>query len=240
MRIRAVAFGVSVLSLCRAAGAAAPPPPPEDDVVVEDEPPPPSSHGYHLETPSKLGFGLEGYAGIATAFNSGEDRAHALAGGLARFRLHYFQLGGSFEITDSGADTGLGENPIEHWRAFGGFAGVFLPFDHWATFDATLGLGARTYGNSLSIYGDNGLSKTLTALTLRIGVSDRMTHKLIAPRIGAALAFSSDLSRVDVPWQRRYVDVDGNVSETNGATPIGAISISLVVSIGLEIGGRPR
>lgn len=241
MKTRTVLFGVAVLALCHAAWAAgAPPPQVPDDEPIEDEPQPSSNSGFRLEPPSKLGFGLEGYAGIATAFNGGEDRAHAVVGGLARFRFHYFELGGTAEITDSGENKDFSEQPIEHWRAFGGFAGVVLPYERWATFDATVGLGARTYVNESSIYGDHGLSKSLTALTFRFGVSDRMTHKLIAPRLGAALAISTDLSREDVPWRRRYVASDGTVSETKGATPVGAVSILFIVTAGLELGARPR
>jgi hypothetical protein len=240
MRILAAACGVSVLSFCRAVLAAAPAEPPDEYADIEAEPPAPAGTGFHLDAPSKLGFGIEGYGGVATAFNSGPDRAHALVGGLARFRLHYFQLGGTFEITDSGEAKVLGESSIEHWRSVGGFAGVLLPYARWISLDASVGLGARTYVNSTSIYGANGLSTSLTALTFRVGVSDRMTHRLIAPRLGAGLIVSTDLSRVDVPWKRRYVAADGTVSETTGATPIGGISIALTVTIGLELGGRPR
>jgi len=242
MRVWVVAFGVTLLSVCRSAVAAGADPAavPEVDEVVEEEPAPSSGAGFRLEAPSKLGFGLESYAGIAAVFTSGEDRAHALAGALARLRLHYFQVGGTFEITDSGEAKTLGEYQIEHWRAFGGFLGVFVPYEHWVTFDATLGIGARTYVNSMTIYGDHGLSTSLTALTLRLGVSDRMTHKLVAPRLGGALVLSADLSRADVGWHRRYVAADGTVSESSGTTPIGGVSIALVVTAGFELGGRPR
>jgi hypothetical protein len=241
MRIRAAAIGVSLLSFGRAALAAAPAEPPDEyaDVTADAVDPLPSARGFHLDAPSNFGFGLEGYAGVAAAFNSGPDRAHALVGGLARFRFHYFQLGGTFEITDSGEDKALGEDPLEHWRAVGGFAGVLLPFEHWITLDASVGLGMRTYANSLAIYGDNGLSSSLTSLTFRLAVSDRMTHRLIGPRLGAALMVSTDLSSVDVPWTRRYVAADGTVSQTSGTTPIGGTSIALVVTAGFELGGRP-
>ena len=240
MRILAAVCGVSILCFCRAVLAAAPVEPPDEYADVEAEPPAPAAGGFHLDAPSKLGFGIDGYAGIATAFNSGPQRAHALVGGLARFRFHYLQLGGTFEITDSGEAKGLGEAPIENWRNAGGFAGVLLPYARWITLDASVGLGARTYLNSTSIYGANGLSTSLAALTFRLGVSDRMTHKLIAPRLGAALIVSTDLSRADVPWKRRYVSASGEVSETTGTTPIGGVSIALTVTIGLELGGRPR
>jgi hypothetical protein len=242
MRIRAAVIGVSILSSGGVALAAAPAAPPDEyaDVSVEDEDPAPAGTGFHLDAPSKFGFGLEGYGGIATGFNSGPVRAHALVGGLARFRLHYFQLGGTFEATDSGEDKTFDESPLEHWRAASGFVGVLLPYNHWITLDGSIGLGSRTYTNASTIYGDQGFSKSLTALTFRLAISDRLTHRLISPRIGAALNVAADLSSVDVPWTRRYVSADGTLSETKGTTPIGGVSISLVVDVGFELGGRPR
>jgi hypothetical protein len=241
MRIWAAAIGVSVLSSSRAAFAAAPAEPPDEyaDVAVEEEPAPAGS-GLHLDSPPKLGFGLEAYGGIATAFNSAPVRAHALGGGLARLRLHYFQIGGTFEITDSSEDKTFDATPLDHWRAVSGFVGVLLPYNHWITLDASVGLGPRTYVNPDSIYGAQGLSTSVTALSFRLAISDRLTHRLISPRLGAALDVTTDLSAIDAPWTRREVNSDGSVSETKGTTPISGTSISLVITAGFELGGRPR
>src|SRR5262249_43212680 len=128
----------------------------------------------------------------------------------------------------------------ERWKAFGGFVGVLLPYHHFVDFEGSIGAAARVYSNPDTIYGPNGLSKTLPALTLPLGVSDRMSPKPVALRLGGALAFGFELSHQDAPWRKEYTDASGQVSATNGTTPIGGVSIALVVSIGLEAGGRPR
>jgi hypothetical protein len=213
--------------------------PPELEYADEDaEPEPGARVGPVLEAPSKFGVDVEGYAGIAAQITEGDNRAHGILGGLLRARFHYVQLGGTFEITDSGQATGLLEESLEHWRAIGGFAGAFLPFNHWVDFDAAVGVSARTYKNSNKIYGDAGMNETVPSLTFRFGVSDRMTKKLVGPRIGAALALGIDLSHSDVEWRRVYGIAGGGTAETIGTTAIGGVSIGLLVGGGFEIGGR--
>lgn len=216
------------------------PPAPQPDIPedVDLEPERAPSRGFELDAPAKFGVGLEGYAGIATQFTSGDERAHGLVGGLLRARFHYVQIGATYEITDSGQATGISENSIEHWQAIGGSAGVFLPFHHWVDMDASVGVSARKYVNKDHIYGDGGLNETVPSLTLRFGVSDRLTHKLVGPRIGAALAFAFDLSRTDVEWRREYGLVGGGTGVTTGTTAIGGISIGLLVNLGFEVGAR--
>ena len=204
------------------------------------EPEPTQGSWLKLDNPRALGFGIDAYGGIGMEFSGGDDRAHMVGGGLARLRLGYFQVGGTFELTDSGENHSLGEAKIEHWRAFGGFAGVMLPYHHWVDVDATLGVEARTYVNSSTIYGANGLSASLPALTLRFGVSDRVTHKLVSPRLGAAMVFTADLEHRDAPWHYRYQSANGTVSESSGTTAIGGVSIVLVLTVGFEVGARAR
>ena len=214
-------------------------PPPEaipEDIEAEPEPTP--SRGFELDAPSKFGVGLEGYAGIATQFTSGEERAHGLVGGLLRARFHYVQIGATYEITDSGQATGITENSIEHWQAIGGSAGVFLPFQRWVDMDASVGMSARKYVNTDHIYGDKGLNETVPSLTFRFAVSDRLTHKLVSPRLGAALALGFDLARTEVEWRREYGLVGGGTGVTTGTTAIGGISIGLLVNLGFEVGAR--
>jgi len=241
MRTWVVLVGLSLVSGNGVAHASEPAsgggPPPEE--VVDEEVAAPADAPLRLDPPPNFGFGIEGYAGIAAQITSGEDRAHALVGALARLRYHYVQLGGTFESTDSGQADDLGENRLERWRAFGGFVGVMLPYHHWVDLDASLGVSARNYANSSPIYGDHGLSKTLTALSFRIGVSDRMTHKLAAPRIGAAIAFTADLSHTDAEWHRQILS-GGSVTDVTGTVNLGGFSIALLVSAGFELGARPH
>jgi hypothetical protein len=210
---------------------------PDDEDVDEPDQPAPTFIGYHPE-PSKFGLGLEGYAGIAGQFTSEADRAHGLLGVLLRARLHYFQIGGTFEVTDSGRSASLGENRIEHWRAIGGFVGGFFPFRDWVDFDGAIGVSQRAYINDDPIYGPGGFTKGLTELTLRFGVSDRMSHKLFAARLGAALALGFDLGRQNAGWQREYLTATGDTARTTGSTSLGGVSVGLVVGAGLEFGGR--
>jgi hypothetical protein len=205
---------------------------------VEPEPVVPRGPGLHLDTPAKFGVGLEGYAGILAQFTGGEDRAHGFIGGLLRARFHYFEIGGTFEVTDSGEASALLEESVEHWRAIGGFAGAFLPFYHWADIEAAVGVSARKYTNPSTIYGAGGLNETLPTLTFRFGVSDRLTNKLVGPRLGAALALGIDLGRTDVEWRREYSIAGGGIGEIKGLTALGGVSIGLVVGAGFELGAR--
>ncbi|HEX4335674.1 MAG TPA: hypothetical protein VH062_07140 [Polyangiaceae bacterium] len=215
------------------------PTPEEMDDGADFEPPRSSGMKVELGRPVKFGFGLEGYAGIAAQARSGEDRAHGLAGGLARFRFHYFELGGTFELTDSGQSNDFRENRVERWRALGGFVGAVVPFHHWVDVEAAVGVSSRNYANGDSIYGPRGFSTNLPALTFRFGVSDRFTHRLIGPRIGAALVVAADLAHAEPRWSRQVLEFGGGISTVTGTTPIGGVSIGLVVSAGLELGARP-
>ena len=214
------------------------PPGVETPDEVEPEPVAPRGPGLHLDTPAKFGVGLEGYAGILAQFTGGEDRAHGFVGGLLRARFHYVEIGGTAEWTDSGEAGALLEGGIERWRAIGGFAGAFLPFHHWVDVEAAVGVTARRYVNPSTIYGPSGLNETFPALTFRFGVSDRMTNKLVGPRLGAALALGFDLGRADVQWRREYSIAGGGIGEIKGTTAIGGVSIGLVVGAGFEIGAR--
>jgi hypothetical protein len=206
----------------------APPPQPDIPEDVDLEPEPAPSRGFELDPPSKFGVGLEGYAGIGTEFTSGDEQAHGLVGGLLRGRFHYVQIGATYEITDA----------VGHWRAIGGYAGAFLPFYRWIDVDASVGVSARTYVDPNSMYGEGGLKETVPSLTFRFGVSDRLTNRLVSPRVGAVLALAFDLARRDVAWRHEYALENGGTSVTTGTTAIGGISIGLLVNLGFEVGAR--
>ena len=190
-----------------------------------------------LEREPRWAAGLEAYAGIGVQATSGDDRAHAIVGGLARVRYGFIQVGATFETTDSGEAAQLSEQVQEHWRAVGGFAGVWLPYRHWADIEATLGLSNRSYVNPSRIYGPDGFDVSTSTVTFRFGVSDRMTERLFGPRVGAALVGGIDLERHSPPWRREFLLPDGSVGATTGSTAVGGVSIGLVVVLGLEAGG---
>jgi hypothetical protein len=196
-----------------------------------------------LEREPRWAATLEAYAGIGVQATSGDERAHAILGGLARVRYGFVQVGATYETTDSGEAAQLNEPVQEHWRAVGGFAGVWLPYRHWVDIEATLGLSNRSYVNASRIYGSSGFDLSTSTVTFRLGVSDRMTERLFGPRVGAALVGGIDLERYSPTWRREFLLPDGTIGATTGSTDVGGVSIGLVVVLGLEAGGgvyRPR
>lgn len=235
-RLPAVA-GALAASFLFGSSALGAPTPPDDDT---EETPVAASPLPILEARPRFAAGLEGYAGIAAVWTSGADRAHGLVGGLARVRFSFVQLGGTFETTDSGEATGLNEPLEEHWRAIGGFAGVWLPYRHWIDLEASLGFSSRRYVNPSSTYGPGGFDVSNTALILRIGVSDRMSERLFGVRVGAALVGGADLQRHSPVWHHQFLLPGGTVGENTGTTAIGGVSIGLVVAAGFELGGGAK
>lgn len=220
--------------------AAATPPPTDQPNDVEDadaDPVGAAAPFLVLEKEPRWAAGLEAYGGIGVQATSGQDRAHAIVGGLARVRYGFVQVGATYETTDSGEASQLSEPVQEHWRAVGGFAGVWLPYRHWADLEATLGLANRSYVNPSPIYGPGGFDLSTTAVTFRFGVSDRMTERLFGPRVGAALVGGIDLERYSPTWRREFLLPDGTIGATTGSTEVGGVSIGLVLVLGLEAGG---
>lgn len=115
--------------------------------------------------------------------------------------------------------------------------GVWLPYSHWVDVEGTLGLSSRTYANPDAIYGAGGFEHSSTALTLRLGASDRTTSRLLGMRVGAALVGGIDLQRQSQPWRRQFLLPGGQIGETAGATDIGGVSVGLIVAAGFEVGG---
>jgi hypothetical protein len=191
--------------------------------------------GFVLGPPSPWAVSLEGYAGLLLQGTSGEDRSHALGGGQLRLRFHYLQAGAFIDTTDSGEARGMRETTQEHFRTLGGFAGAWLPFTHWLDLDASVGLGSRFYRNPITLYGAHGLRETTTAMTLRLGASDRSSQHVFGVRAGAALVGSIDLDPRDVVFHRKYLLADGTLAETTGTTPIGGVTIGVLVTAGFEL-----
>jgi hypothetical protein len=235
--------GLSRPALAAQSGLQAPLGEPDEGEEAEEQPPAPAAPLPVLDTTPRWAAGLEGYAGIGVQWTSGDERAHGFVGGLARIRYGFVQAGATFETTDSGEAAQLSEPLQEHWRAIGGFAGVWLPYRHWADIEASLGLTSRSYVNRNQIYGPSGFDRSNAAVTFRLGVSDRMTERLFGPRVGAALVGGVDLQRYSPAWRREFLLPGGGIGATTGVTDIGGVSIGLVVVLGLELGGgvyRPR
>ncbi|HEX4478235.1 MAG TPA: hypothetical protein VH142_24305 [Polyangiaceae bacterium] len=204
------------------------------------EPEPPSSKGFVIDAPSGPSFGLEAQAGLALEWMSGRQQPHAIYGGLARLAFHDIQAGVSFDASDASQARDLLEAPVEHWSAIGGFVGARVPYRHWIDVDAAIGVESRHYRNPDPIYGANGFDLASTALTFRIGASDRGGEKLFGPRLGAALVVAGDLNHHSPTWTRTYSLEGGGFGHTSGTTPIGGVSVALVVVVGLDVGGGAR
>ncbi len=190
-----------------------------------------------LQATSSVAFDLEGFAGLANQWSSAPSNAHAFVGGLARVRASYAQIGASMETTDGGNATALGEPEKGRWRSVSGFAGVWLPYSHWLDLEASMGVGARTYLDDSTTYGPNGLAYSVPSLSLRVGVSDRFTERLVAFRAGAEIVAAFDLKHGDAPWSETFLGSDGTPQVVTGTTPFGGVSIGVLMSVGFELGG---
>lgn len=191
-----------------------------------------------LGAPSPWSGGLEGYCGIMNQWVSGGERTHGFAGGELYLRYLYAQAGPFIELTDSGEASGLLESRQEQFRTVGGFVGAWLPIDHFVDVNASIGYGTRLYLNPSEIYGASGLSERTNVLELRLGVSDRALGRVIGARIGAAIVGTADLDPRGARWHRTYLLEGGGVGETVGTTAIGGITVGLLVSAALELGGK--
>jgi hypothetical protein len=178
-----------------------------------------------LDKRSGWSVGLEGYAGLTTLSANGGTKGHALAGGITRGRFSFVELGAGLEVSD---------NAGERWRSLGGFAGAYLPFTNWVDIDATIGFALRTYVSTDRSYGPAGTSVTVPALTLRLGVSDRVIEGLVGPRLGAALLVGFDLKHSDVEWS--YA-IPGE-TRFQGTSHFGGITAGLVMTFGFDVALR--
>jgi hypothetical protein len=193
-----------------------------------------------IGAPSRPAFGLEGYGGVAAEWTRGEARSHAIVGALLRLRYHYFQAGALAETSDSSQSDALAEPELDRFHAYGGFAGVFVPYSRWVDFDASCGLVQRTYVNHSTTYGPTGLRDTLSSLVLRVGVSDRTSRRSLGARIGGAIVTSIDLGSRYETFHHTFLRPDGTLGDVTGQTPIGGVTVALVFAVGLELGGAPE
>jgi len=231
-----VAFVVVAL-LARSGRAAEPsaPVPAPDEMDDEGSDVAPAAVVFRLE-PRGAAVSVEAVAGLAVEQMSDNTRAHQLAGAMVRLHLGLAEVGGSYWTTDSGEATALDELVQEHYREVGAFAGGFLPYRRWVDFDGALGLASRIYANPSRVYGPGGLSVSTAALTARVGVSARSGRALLAARVGAALVTSIDLARREVTEHHYFLE-NGVQQDVTRQLGMGGVSIALVLSCGIEIGG---
>ena len=175
---------------------------------------------------------LQGYGGIVAYRAGGALWGHGVAGGRLSARYRYLEAGGYYEASDR----------IEQgwWTAYGGFAGVFLPFRNWVDFEATIGVGSRTHREDDIRYGPNGYAWSTPAVQLRFSVSDRSAESLAAVRLGMELYATMDLKRHREPWRLVY-ERPGGIEPLvySGETDVGGTSVGLLFSASFDLSFQP-
>ena len=184
--------------------------------------------GAELRTSPGWGFDVGAIGGLSMPGASDTQAAHVFAGGLARARWSYFQVGATFETTDASEESG------ERMQAIGGFAGAWLPYRRWLDFDAAAGLAMRSYASSDPRFGPDGYDVTNPALTLRFGVSGRTSESLFAARVGGAVFAALDVSRDTVEWRYEFGPSDARQAIT-GDQPVGGFTFGLLLNVGFDV-----
>jgi hypothetical protein len=186
----------------------------------------------HFESEPGWGVGIDARAGIGILTRSDARGAFAFAGGLLRAHYRYFEAGGFYDHADDSPAGGT-------FSHFGGFVGAWLPFHNWVDFEAALGLGSRRYVDTDPRYGAGGYDKASAALSLTLGVSDRVHGEWLGGRVGGQLVLTDDLGQSERPW--RFVDqgTAGDPIVTTGTTHVGGLSLALVFTLGFDVGSTP-
>lgn len=180
------------------------------------------------------GFSVEGYAGLTAYHSARALRGHAVTGGIARLRVSYLTAGGFAERTD--------EIEFGRWKAFGGFAGVRVPFANWVDFEGSIGGGSRTHAEDDLRYGDGAGYEWATPFAmLRFGLSDRSSSDApFALRVGFEVFAMFDLKRYDQPWRVVYPRASGLPPLVfSGTTPLGGSNVGLLLSVGFDVSLSP-
>jgi hypothetical protein len=228
----------SVTPSAAAHPAAAPPnqpgslegfPPPEDAAAL-----PPIYGRPQISFEKSPGWAVEldarGALGVLTG--SAARGAFASGGGLLRGHYRYFELGFFYDHADDQSSGGT-------FSHLGGFAGAWLPYHNWVDFEIAAAFAARRYSDSDPRYGPNGYALTSPALSLMLGVSDRAASGNVGARVGGQLVVTGDLKQHDEPWSLEETNDAGEVVVATGKTHVGGVSISLVFTVGFDVGPAP-
>jgi hypothetical protein len=180
------------------------------------------------------GFSVEGYVGMTAYHSERALRGHGVTGGIARLRVSYVTVGGFAERTD--------EIEFGRWEAFGGFAGVRLPFANWVDFEGSVGGGSRTHAEDDERYNSGkGYEWATPFAMLRFGLSDRSSSDApLALRVGFEVFAMFDLKRHDQPWEVIYPRAPGiEPLVFRGTTPLGGSNVGVLVSVGFDVSLSP-
>jgi hypothetical protein len=212
-----------------APGAALPPPTPAESLSTAPAALEPIWPPRLVKQPGWFG-GLEAYGGLLVQAGADTRESYAFAGGQLRLRYDYFEFGGYYELSDRGKELS------DAYRAFGGFAGAWLPYRGWVDFELAASIGARTYDSNDSRYGADGYEVSTPTLGLRLGVFDRTSsYSAFAARIGGQILASFDLNPSDEPWTLSVGEDENEVTKT-GSTHVGGFTVGLALVIGFDYG----
>jgi hypothetical protein len=210
-------------------GALAGVPPPEDAYALR---PPTLRPEIHFETKPGWAVELGVRAGIGMLAGSDARGAFANAGGVLRAHYKYYEAGFFYDLSDDSANGGS-------FTHFGGFAGAWLPYYNWVDFELALGIGSRQYADEDPRYGPGGYELGSPAISWILGVSDRARSDSIGGRVGGQLIVTYDAKQQDRAWKLFETNNVGELTETNGTTHVGGLSIGLVLTLGLDFGDAP-
>lgn len=172
--------------------------------------------------------GLGAYGGLGLLLKAGDDESYLLGGGLLSVRIHYFWAGAYVEAASL---------PTVHSLSYGGAVGAFVPYWRWVDFDLAATLGVRTY-STISRYSYLGNYSTSTpAVGARVGVSDR-AGEFVGVRVGAHIAAALDLDRQEKEWH--VPPTPQNPEGSSGTTRFGGFSLTVAMSVGLELAPVPE
>lgn len=202
-----------------------------------DAGPEPSWHaggGFTLDSNPGWSATLSGYGALVALFGTDTRGAYSIGGGSLRGRYRYVTLGGYYEMTDNARSGG-------QWRALGGMAGAWLPFDNWVDFEIAARAGAREFSDDDVRFGPGGYHTWSPTLGLSLGVSDRAGNGLVGGRMGGALVATYDLSQKEKPWRDEVFAGQGQdpIIRT-GRSHVGGFSLGLVLELGLDVSDSGR
>jgi hypothetical protein len=221
--MRAGISGLAILGCVLAA------PPASGQAEPPDEPAEEPRFVPRIGSSAGVGLSLEGYVGMTAYHSERALRGHGVTGGIARVRASYVTAGGFVERAD--------EIEFGRWKAFGGFAGVRIPFANWVDFEGSVGGGSRTHAEDDLRYDDgNGYAWATPFAMLRFGLSDRTSEAPFALRVGFEVVAMFDLKRHDQPWEVVYPRAEGLPPLVfRGTTPLGGSSAGVLLSVGFDV-----
>lgn len=191
-----------------------------------------SGGGFRLDPDPGWSAALGGYGALVALFGTDTRGSYSVGGATLRGRYSNYVLGGYFELSDEAKEGG-------YWRAAGGMAGVWLPFQNWVDFEVAARAGIREFSDDDVRFGPSGYQKTSPTVGLSLGVSDRAGTGALAGRIGGAFIATYDLSQYDQSWRDEvFAGEDEDPIIRTGESHVGGFSFALALELALDLSGQ--